>query len=111
MTNRTAKRLDDPMLSNRAFAIFFIVTILIVIGLLLAPKAHAATRTFDGGPSGTGTDLLNAANWSLDTAPTTSDEALFSTVPAGPATLTLTTASATYGDLIWNQNNSSSITI
>ena len=35
MTNRTAKRLDDPMLSNRAFAIFFIVTILIALLLNL----------------------------------------------------------------------------
>jgi autotransporter-associated beta strand protein len=63
MSNRTAKRLDDPMLSNRAFAIFFVVTILIAIGLLLAPKAGAANDLYwdtngttpDTGNSSTGT--------------------------------------------------------
>jgi len=34
-TNRTAKRLHDPILSSRAFAIFFIVTILIALLLNL----------------------------------------------------------------------------
>jgi fibronectin-binding autotransporter adhesin len=43
----TAKRFPDPMLSNRAFAIFFIVTILIAMTLLLAPKAGAATQWWD----------------------------------------------------------------
>jgi hypothetical protein len=46
-----------------------------------------------------------------DVLPGTSDEVLFSTVPPGPASVTTTPASPTYGDLIWNQNNSSSITI
>jgi lipopolysaccharide/colanic/teichoic acid biosynthesis glycosyltransferase len=42
-SKRAAKRLDDPTLSNRAFAIFFIITILIALALLLAPRAGAAS--------------------------------------------------------------------
>jgi autotransporter-associated beta strand protein len=61
--NRTAKRLHDPTLSNRAFAIFFIVTILIAIGLLLAPKAHAANDLYwdtNGTAAGSG---LTTGTW------------------------------------------------
>jgi fibronectin-binding autotransporter adhesin len=42
----TAKRLHDPILSSRAFAIFFFVTILIAIAFLLAPKARAANDLY-----------------------------------------------------------------
>ena len=38
----TAKHLHDPILSNRAFEIFFGVASLIALALLLAPKATAA---------------------------------------------------------------------
>jgi fibronectin-binding autotransporter adhesin len=55
--DRAAKRLPDPMLSNRAFAIFFIVTILIALTLLLAPKAGA-----QGGTSATWNGSQNN-NW------------------------------------------------
>jgi hypothetical protein len=46
-TGRPVKRLDDPMLSNRAFAIFSIVAILIAITLLLAPKERAAAKMWN----------------------------------------------------------------
>lgn len=49
--DRSAKRFSDPILSNRAFSTFFIVTILIAIALLLAPKAHAQSSWI--GPGGT----------------------------------------------------------
>jgi autotransporter-associated beta strand protein len=68
-TNRRAKRFHDAPLSNRAFAVFFVVTILIAIGLLLAPKARAnndgdgtwlsAPDTGDWEPIG-----KNTTNWS-----------------------------------------------
>jgi lipopolysaccharide/colanic/teichoic acid biosynthesis glycosyltransferase len=45
-TTRTAKRLPDPTLSSRAFAIFFIVTILIALALLVVPKADANNRNW-----------------------------------------------------------------
>jgi len=40
----------------------------------------AATRTFDGGPGGTGTEWKTAANWSSDTKPTSTDDAV---IPVG----------------------------
>ena len=45
-TNRTAKRFHDPTLSSRAFAIFFISTILIALALLVVPKADANNRNW-----------------------------------------------------------------
>jgi autotransporter-associated beta strand protein len=77
----------------------------------LPPFAPTSTVTFDGGASGTGTALDSNLNWSGDTLPTTTDEALFSTVPGSNATLTTTGASPTYGDLIWNNSTTSAITI
>jgi autotransporter-associated beta strand protein len=65
-SNQVAKRLDDPMLSNRAFAIFFIVTILIAISLLFAPKAGAATQWWD--TSGTVGDGLQPGNGNWSTS-------------------------------------------
>jgi len=56
---QTGKRLDDPPLSSRAFAIFFIVTILIAITLLLAPKAGATNRNWQN----TSTDFNTEANY------------------------------------------------
>src|ERR1043166_1061184 len=58
--NRRAKRLHDPTLSSRAFIIFFIVTILIAIGLLLAPKAHATNGSWNVNSDGV---WSNSANW------------------------------------------------
>jgi hypothetical protein len=71
-SNRTAKRLDDPTLSNRAFAIFFIVTILIAIMLLIAPRAGAATVSWNGT-----TGKWEASTWTggVGTAPPTATDA------------------------------------
>jgi hypothetical protein len=74
----TAKRLPDPTLSSRAFAIFFIVTILIAITLLLAPKAGAANRNWQN----TSTDFNTGANWSGGQVPGSADMALTKT--SGP---------------------------
>jgi fibronectin-binding autotransporter adhesin len=100
-SNRTAKRLHDPTLSNRVFAIFFIVTILIALAFLLAPKAGATNRTW----SNTGTDFNAGASWG-GTAPGSGDVAVFANVkvtnPNLSASLTIqelnfsTTASSGY---------------
>ena len=76
-------------------------------------QAPLATKTWDGGTSGTGTALDTAANWNGDTLPTTTDEVLFdnSILATLPSQLTTTGASLTFGDLLWNSNNSSTITI
>jgi hypothetical protein len=73
LPGQTGKRLPDPTLSSRAFAIFFIVTILIVIMLLLAPKAGATNRNWQN----TSINFNTGANWcggqvpgSADMAPT-----------------------------------------
>jgi hypothetical protein len=70
-TNQTAKRLPDPTLSSRAFALFFIVTILIAIMLLVAPKAGATNRNWRN----TSTDLNTGANWCGGQAPGSADMA------------------------------------
>ncbi len=76
-------------------------------------KQPASTITWDGGTSGTGSALNSDANWTGDAVPTTTDEALLdnSIVAALPTQLTTTGASLTFGDLIWNSNDSSTITI
>lgn len=58
--DRAAERLPKPIFSNRAFAISFIVTILIALTLLLAPKAGA-----DGG-SATWLPTPTTGNWIPD---------------------------------------------
>jgi fibronectin-binding autotransporter adhesin len=66
-TERTAKRLPDPTLSSRAFAVFFIVTILIAISLLLAPKAGAANDLYwDANGTGANTGTTAAGTWGTD---------------------------------------------
>jgi autotransporter-associated beta strand protein len=62
--DRRAKRLHEPTLSNRVFAIFFVVTILIAITLLLAPKTQAQSSWT--GPSGT-TTSPTTGNWNTST--------------------------------------------
>ena len=68
--------------------------------------AHAATITWDGGPSGTGVDTDTAANWVGDTLPTSADEVLFdnSTLTADtyPSFLLNSTTNQAWGRLIWN---------
>ncbi len=83
------------------------------LGLLLYAKGIAATKTFDGGPTGTGTVLDTAANWSPDGVPLTGDEALLdnSILATLPATLSIAAGNVTFSDLIWNTNNSSTIAI
>jgi fibronectin-binding autotransporter adhesin len=72
-----------------------------------------ATITWDGGASGNGTALDTNTNWVGDVLPGTTDEVLMdnSVKSPLPATLTTTGASPTYGDLIWNTNNTSTITL
>lgn len=53
---------------------------LIVLMSLSDMSIFAATRTFDGGPGGTGTEWQTAANWSSDTKPTSTDDAV---IPVG----------------------------
>lgn len=107
-------------LSHRAFSFLpqatsktkaFVTTV--VVGGLLSGGLLAATKTFDGGPAGTGTALDTAANWSPDGNPVTTDEALLdnSVLATLPSTLTLSAGNLTIGDVIWNSNNSSTIAI
>jgi hypothetical protein len=69
--HHTAKRLPDPTLSSRAFALFFIVTILIAVMLLVAPKTGAANRNWQD----TSTDFNTGTNWSGDQIPGPADMA------------------------------------
>lgn len=81
--------------------------VLLAVLLAIATSAgRAATVTYDGGTTGTGSVFNTGTNWSTDVVPVTTDEALFSTV--APSSLT-TTASVTFGDLIWNSNNSTTM--
>ncbi|MCX7009664.1 MAG: hypothetical protein NTY53_20875, partial [Kiritimatiellaeota bacterium] len=80
--------------------------------LCVAISAQAATKTFDGGVSGTGSALDTAANWVGDALPGTSDEVLLdNSVITLPVQLTTTGNSPTYGDLIFNNNAASILTI
>ena len=81
---------------------------ILAVACCLAGNARlpAATITFNANAA-----LDNLNNWSPAQIPVTTDEALFTTVPAANANLTMTGSSLTFGDLIWNQNTSSSITI
>jgi autotransporter-associated beta strand protein len=81
----TAKRLHDPILSSRAFAIFFIVTILIAITLLLAPKAQATTRT----KANNTTNLNLTGSWSGGVVPGSTDIALWNNTVTGANTVLL----------------------
>jgi hypothetical protein len=69
----TAKRLQDSTLSNHAFAIFFIVTILIAITLLVASKAGAHATNQNG--QNTAIDFNTGANWRGGQAPGLGDMA------------------------------------
>jgi fibronectin-binding autotransporter adhesin len=79
--------------------------------LLFAPLLNAATVIYDGGTGGTGAALDTAANWAGDILPVTTSEVLFNTSITLPSQLTTTSASPTWGDLIWNSNVTSAITI
>ena len=80
--------------------------------LLLAPQAvQAATITFDGGVSGTGTTLDTAANWTGNVIPVTTDEALLDdSVITLPSVIT-TASAATFGDLLINSSTLTSVSL
>jgi fibronectin-binding autotransporter adhesin len=62
LIDRPSKRLANPTLSDRAFAIFFVVTILIAVTLLLAPKAHAVNDLYwDTNGTSTGSGAATGA--------------------------------------------------
>ncbi len=66
---------------------------ILAISTLGASQVQAATKTFDGGPSGSGADFSVAANWSGDTLPVAGDELLFN----GTSSATfITNVSGTY---------------
>jgi autotransporter-associated beta strand protein len=88
-SNRRAKRFDDPALSNRAFAIFFIVTILIALALLLAPKAGAANRNWNGGTDSAWSTNTNWSGPGGGTVPVSGDTATFSGAGNGHTTISL----------------------
>lgn len=91
----------------RRLSSWLLLTTVLTVGV--AQIAQATTRTYDGGTTGTGNALDTAANWSADTLPTTSDEAVFDNTITLPGSLSLSTTSVTYSDLIWNSNVSSTI--
>ena len=62
---------------------------------------QAATLSYDGGPSGTGTDWGDPVNWSGDVLPTSADTAVFAT-PNTTLTIELG-SSRTVGSLLFNQ--------
>lgn len=94
-TTQAPKRFADPMLSNRAFAIISIVTILLAGILLLAPKAGATDRTWSGTTS---TTWSTASNWG-GTVPTSSDNAVFTGTFTSGRQPTLTADTVTTGGL------------
>ncbi|WP_395737791.1 autotransporter-associated beta strand repeat-containing protein [Prosthecobacter sp.] len=83
----------------------------LIIAFLTASSADAATVIYDGGTTGTGTTFDTAVNWSGDAIPVTTSEALFNTSIVLPAQLTTSTTTNTWGDLIWNTNVSSALTL
>lgn len=87
-----------PFAIPRRLALFF------AIAAVSAPAVHAETRTW---VSNAGSSLPTGARWSGGVAPTTSDEAVFSTL-VPPALLT-TGNTLTWGNLVWNTAGSSTI--
>ncbi|AHF92183.1 autotransporter [Opitutaceae bacterium TAV5] len=84
---------------------FTTAALLGAICLTLQPSTQAATALWS--PSGASTNLGGATNWSPSVIPGTTDEVLFSSV-----TTNLTTADAlTWGNLIWNADTSTTISI
>lgn len=88
-----------------------LVGVILALLAALLPLAHAATVTFDGGPTGDGTVLDTPANWTGDALPVTGSEVLFNTSITLPSVLSTSTTTSVWGDLIWNSNVTSAITI
>ena len=63
----------------------------------LASVGHAATKIWDGGPAGTGTDLVSGVNWSGDTQPAQNDILQWNGTAAGNLALTLTNSTSLSG--------------
>ncbi|GAA5131942.1 autotransporter-associated beta strand repeat-containing protein [Luteolibacter yonseiensis] len=70
------------------------LSLLSFLTLAASTQLHAATRIWDGGTGGTGTDLGQGINWSGDTLPSaaTPDTAQWDGSVTGPLTLLYTTA-------------------
>src|ERR1700694_2178916 len=83
--NPTARRLHDPILSSRAFAVLFVVTTLIAVTLLLAQSAQAATRT----KANNTTNLNLTGSWSGGVVPGSGDIALWNSTVTGANTVSL----------------------
>ncbi|WP_165920122.1 beta strand repeat-containing protein [Chthoniobacter flavus] len=91
----------------RRLSSWLILSTVLTVGV--AQIAQAATRTFDGGTTGTGNALDTATNWVGDTLPGSADEALLdNSVITLPSTFSVG-ANLTFGDLIWNANSTASI--
>jgi fibronectin-binding autotransporter adhesin len=105
--SRRAKHFDDPMLSNRAFAVFFFVTILIAITLLLAPKVQAVSATWNGTTS---TAWATTTNWSASPVPGSGDTATFNNAGNGNTTLNLG-AGVTINTILFNTASAAAYTI
>lgn len=97
---------------TRDFPSRFQLSAFLLLLLLAAPAARAGTITFGGGTSGNNTALDTNTNWVGDVLPVTTDEVLLDdSATTLRTTLTTTGRSPTYGDLIWNNNATSTITI
>lgn len=83
----------------------------ILFASTIAPLLQAATITYDGGPSGTDPVLTTAANWVGDVAPVTTSEVLLDNSVITLPTQLVLGASVTWGDLLWNNNATSAITL
>lgn len=63
-----------------------------LVALGLCQTLNAATYTWDGGPSGTGTAFLTPENWTLDTVPGSGDAAQWNNTVTGDLALTFSGA-------------------
>jgi fibronectin-binding autotransporter adhesin len=111
-SNQTAKRLDNPAFSSRAFSRVFTVTVLFAITLIFAPKAHAQSSwTGPGGTTGTPvTGNWNViTNWSPNGVPASSTATNLSFGGSGSTAYTSSNnigANFTFGTLALNSTAS-----
>jgi len=88
---------------------YFLALVLIVAGV--GGTAPAATKTFDGGASGTGVAWNTATNWVGDSLPTTSDEILIDNSVLATLPNPFTTQSLTVGAVIFDTNNTTGVAV
>mgnify|MGYP000054666861 CR=1 FL=1 len=80
--------IDTVSFFNRLSVTLSLAFAIIPVGM---QQADAATRTWDGGTLGTGTNMDTAANWTADTLPTIdADIAQWNGTVAGDLSLTYT---------------------